>query len=229
MSKSNIIPRLIMFFAGVAAALSARAAEPTPASRFYFGANVGPSSISSSELILPETTTAPGRKIDPSLKNGGGGALTFGYVMGRIRWEAELGQLRLTSTKYEWHNDVYTRLDHDRSQLNRTHLLASGYYDFPLNPRWDFYVGAGVGLARLTGHTTFLGSESPAGANTRFEYKGSWAYAYQGVVGFTLHISKVWAMTFDLREAGTSKVSFDGYKLKTGATTSLGVGFRYSL
>lgn len=229
MLKSSSLPHLIAFLAGVAAVLSARAAAPTPASGLYFGANVSVSSVNSSELTVPATTTAPSRKIDAALKNGDGGALTFGYAMGPIRWEAELGQLRLNSTKYEWHNDVYTRMDHDRSELNRTHLLASGYYDFPLNPRWDLYVGAGAGPVRLTGHTTLVRDDNPTGSATRFEYKTSWAYAYQGVVGFTLHISPVWAMTFDLRETGTSTASFDGYKLKTGATTSLVVGFRYRL
>lgn len=228
MLKSPSLPYLITFLAGVATVLSARA-EPTPASGLYFGANASMSSIDRSELIVPGTATAPSRKIDAALKSGGGGALIFGYAMGPIRWETELGQLRLNSTKYEWHNDVYTRLDHDRSELNRTHLMASGYYDFPLNPRWDFSVGAGVGLVRLTGHTTFVPDGNPTGTATRFDYKASWAYAYQGVVGFTLHISNVWAMTFDLREAGTSTTSFNGYKLKTSATTSIVIGVRYRL
>jgi OOP family OmpA-OmpF porin len=115
----------------------------------------------------------------------------IGYQWGHLRGEGEIGYR---------HND----LDHltglggkgsgDASAID---LMANGYYDFLPYSKFDPYIGAGIGVARVD-YSSLAGA-----AGTTLIDQTDTKFAYQGIVGARYLIAPQWDLGAEYRYFAT--------------------------
>ena len=163
-------------------------------------------------------------------KNGQGGALAVGYFLGGpIRIEAELGTHVFENSRYYPAQILtlpgYTGEDNGKSR--HLSLMANVFYDFPLNDRWDFSLGVGVGLMRFSGSISyqFIPLIYPPIPSTVAYYNID-RFAAQLLGGLTFHVTPRFAVTAGYRIAEVEKASFRYSPINTGAFSSVELGVR---
>ena len=115
--------------------------------------------------------------------------------------------------------------------LSSVSLMVDLYYDFDLGSRWKPYVGAGIGLSRIsmTGYSS-TGQQTTDDDDTVFAYRvgGGLGYKFGGATDRPIIIS------LDFRHYATADPTFKGSVTGTPFDTEVGgyyvgVGFRFGL
>lgn len=127
------------------------------------------------------------------LDDGVSGAVAAGWDWGKFRLEGEAA--------YRWNETDeasfggITILGSD-TDFESASLMVNALFDLPINDRFEFYVGAGAGVAaiQVDGVSAFAGPASPG------EYDiATWAIAYQGLAGMAYHLDDNWTLTAGYR------------------------------
>jgi len=130
--------------------------------------------------------------LEPELPESGN--LSYGLQPLRTQGEGLQDRLALDN----WQTDgLSPALTPD--QRSTTGLMAKGYYDLAITPRWRLFAGAGMGMARLPANQQLdLGSlhlkRDPV---TRDQDET--VFAYQGMVGLSYEFSSPFQMYFGYR------------------------------
>lgn len=120
--------------------------------------------------------------------DGASGAVAVGYDWGRFRVEGE--------GAYRWNEIdeasvggvVFPDADADFESAS---LMVNAIIDLPITERFEFYVGAGAGIAAIQ-VDGFVGTVGPLGT---VEYDlETWAVAYQGLAGVAFHLNDDWTV-----------------------------------
>ena len=140
----------------------------------------------------------PGYEADHDLGFAGIGAV--GYNFGHFRLEGELGYRRNGVDQYR-NPSVAGSGDTDAITI-----LGNIVYDFLPDARFNPYIGAGIGAARVN-------FDSHNRAGTAFVDDSDWVLAYQGILGINYKLAPRTLISLDYRYLGTSDA---------GVSTALG-------
>ena len=152
--------------------------------------------------------------------------LTFGRrINDTLRVEGELSFASGDAVSYTYGGSNY---DYDASgDIDATYLLVNVWYDVPTSGPLGYYVGGGLGLAKLDADTSFNGSTFGYGP-------GETAVAGQIGAGVIYDISDTMAIDVGYRFKATGSVDFDDndgsgvYKDANVQSHSLQVGLTYN-
>jgi len=113
-----------------------------------------------------------------------------GYQWGNLRGEGEIGYRRNDF-------DHFTTLGKGSGDASSFHFMANGYYDFIPSGKFDPYIGAGVGVARVD-YSQLAGA---AGATLLDDTDTK--FAYQGIVGVRYLMAPQWDVGVEYRYFAT--------------------------
>lgn len=158
--------------------------------------------------------------------------LTFGRrISDTLRVEGELsfasGEADSFSYSYEGPPSYYDSGDAS-GDIDATYLLLNVWYDVPTSGPLGYYVGGGLGLAKLDADTSWRGGRAGYGPSET-------AVAGQIGAGVIYDISDTLAIDFGYRFKATGRHDFDdnfgggGYEDATVQSHSLQVGLTYNL
>ncbi len=172
--------------------------------------------------------------LETEQENGRSGALALGYyTRGPIRFEAEFGTHTFDNGRF-FSPAILTVPGYrgeDNGKSKHLSLMANVFYDFPINRRLDFNLGAGVGVMRFSGAV-------PKGGPTilifppppQTQYSGIDRLAAQVLAGLSFHITPRFALTGGYRLAAAKSASYRGvYSINTGEFHSVELGMRIKL
>lgn len=159
------------------------------------------------------------------LRNGGGAVIGLGYFLsGPVRVETELGYETHENERYFPPNILALPgyLGEDGGKSSRWFLMANAIYDFSLNDRFDYYVGAGVGGMRFNGRVRALYPVVK-------DYDNIVKFGAQFLTGLVYHLTDHCALSLGYRLSGAENASYRGERINTGAFHSLEMGIRFTL
>jgi outer membrane protein OmpA-like peptidoglycan-associated protein len=111
--------------------------------------------------------------------------------------------------------------------LSNLDFFANGLYDFKTGMMFTPYVGAGAGLALVTGKN--IGVQANGGTISESDHA---SFAYQGIVGAAAQLDHNWAVTADYRYIDAMAPALDrsggGRSRTTDASHNILIGLRYS-
>lgn len=159
-------------------------------SGFYLGGAAGLN-------ILRDTDASLGALVNEiEAKNGFAGALSGGYAYGNgLRTELELG-FRHNSV------DKVNNFDADDGEFRSWSAMGNALYDINTGTRFTPYLGAGVGVARITADNVrpVVGGFVLDDSDTRF--------AYQGIAGVSYGLTDNLSVAVDYRYFATTNPDF---------------------
>ena len=166
---------------------------------------------------------------------GGGLADPLDFNRSGFRAEGQVLSAEELAAGPSWHTsgDLFPLTDVIGPEAGSTALMANGYYDYSVTPRWRLFAGAGLGLARLPGE----GGEVPAGAAGLDAplYQDDEAHiAYQGMLGLSYQPDDpveifLGYRFFAAENLGLSSSPDDGSDDAEGYSAHSGlIGFRYN-
>lgn len=170
-------------------------------------------------------------------EDGRGGSLAFGYsTAGPLRFEAEFGAHSFDNSRYFPPNVLYVvgYRGEDNGKSKHLSLMANLFYDFHLNSRWDFSLGAGVGVMRFSGTVPYeyaiTQPHLPIFPLPLPRYSGIDRLAGQVLAGLTFHLTPRVALTGGYRLAAARNASAPGsFPINTGEFHSVEFGMRIKL
>lgn len=120
-------------------------------------------------------------------------------------------------------------------QGSTTGLMARGYYDLAITPRWRLFAGAGLGMARLPANQQLdLGSLYLKRDPVTHDQDET-VFAYQGMVGLSYEFSSPFQMYFGYRffatdplDPGSRNEGREHIESEAHAAHSGLIGFRYN-
>jgi opacity protein-like surface antigen len=151
------------------------------------------------------------------VETGKGGEIALGYDTGKAyRFELELGFVRQKQRPPIWlYNQpslvIWPGPSYPKG--DRISAMANAFRDFSLNDRWDYYLGAGLGL--MSFHS--------------IDYDIQGKLAAQFLTGFAYHATRVLTLTAGYRLSGAETVRLPFGRLNTGAFHAVEVGLRVKL
>ncbi len=99
---------------------------------------------------------------------------------GQILSGAELAD----GVSWQASDDLFPLTDVIGPEAGSSALMANGYYDYSVSPRWRLFAGAGLGLARLPGEGGGV-SAGAAGLDDPWYQDDEAHIAYQGMLGLS--------------------------------------------
>ena len=157
--------------------------------------------------------------------------LTFGRrISNTLRVEGELsfasGDADSLLNSYYYDSD-YLEVDNASGDIDATYLLVNVWYDVPTSGPLGYYVGGGLGLAKLDADTSFYENDYGYGP-------GETAVAGQIGAGVIYDVSDTMAIDVGYRFKATGSVNFDDndgsgtYEGANVQSNSLQVGLTYN-
>lgn len=180
-------------------------ALPTAAhAQWYVGADAGVNFLQDSDIRSTDGSSdksTAGNETGYALQVHGGYAFKpTGSVAPRIE-----GEIGYRNSGLESLTDV-TDASGDTSSLS---LMANGVLSFLPNRSWHPFVGAGIGMSRISAEWKVNGSKVVDDSD--------WVFAYQGFAGVSYDLTKNWELTAQYRYFGTQDPEFsdsDGNRAK---------------
>lgn len=200
-------------------AMAPMAVAPQPSGDWYVSVFAG------TNLVADVETDYYGSDYNVSFDNGFVAGLTFGKRLSdRLRVEGELSFARNSAETYTYGGGAESPADGD---LDATYLLANLWYDIPTSGSIGYYVGGGIGAARVEADTYFNGAPYGYGP-------GETKLAGQIGAGVIYDISQTLALDVGYRYKYVGDVDFDdsdGSGIYTGGDVQshiLQVGLTYN-
>ncbi len=138
--------------------------------------------------------------------------VALGAYAGMFRFEIDGG----------WRSNKFDQTGFDGKQRILS-VMGNGYVDMPLNRRMDFYIGGGIGAARMD-----VSLDGGIGPFTTSIGGKQWTLAYQGMTGLIFHLNDFLSLTGGYRIFATSNISFDGANYETPLIHNIELGLRWS-
>lgn len=193
---------------------------PQPSGDWYVSVFAGANSLSD-----VETDYADGMEYSVEFNTGFVAGLTFGKrISDRLRVEGELSFASAEASSFHYDESTAAGADGD---LNATYLLANVWYDIPTSGPLRYYVGGGIGAARVEADTSFDGNSYGYGP-------GETKLASQIGAGVMYDLSQTLALDVGYRYKYVGNVDLDDndddgvYEGADIQSHSLQVGLTYS-
>lgn len=170
-------------------------ALPTAAhAQWYVGADAGVNFLQDADVKPKDSssTTTAGNDTGYALQAHGGYAFKpFSFATPRLEAEVAYRNSGLESL-----TDV-TDASGDTSSLS---LMANGVLSFLPNRSWHPFVGAGIGMSRISAEWKVNGSKVVDDSD--------WVFAYQAFAGVSYDLTKNWELSAQYRYFGTQDPEF---------------------
>ncbi len=109
------------------------------------------------------------------------------FSQSSFRAEGQILQGEDAATDLGWptSGDLFSLTDVIGPEAGSNAVMANGFYDYSVTPRWRLFAGAGLGLARLPGEAGNDLAAGTAGLDNAWYQDDDTHIAYQGMMGLS--------------------------------------------
>lgn len=152
-----------------------------------------------------------------SLNVGPSATGAIGLYLGDFRFEAEAGYRYNDLSSFTLGGVGVSASGH----LESLSLMGNLYYDIPLSPTIDWYIGGGAGSAQYHTSVTVAGLSASGGSD--------WKFAYQGMTGLSFQLDKKIYLTVGYRYFSSLNPTINGAEFQAPDSHEATVGLRIDL